>query len=284
MKNNDLIAKLKKLGEIKPDEKFLKNNRELLLSQISNSGAEKISAFEKFILTSENLARVFSRPAFALGIFVLVLVGANFSDKLLQNTKPNDSLYLARIISEKVKVNTTMNQTQREKLAISYAMRHAEDIASILSDDEFNVEENYDQVAKLNTDFINEVNKVETRLSRLSASGPRNSNGEEKLEEEMIIADKSKDNEAISIYIAPEDEVVIDSAKASTTPVINDDKELSTSTASSSLDNKAIEEEIVSSSDLIKKEGKVYQAKELAQQGDFSGALNKLNEAVELIK
>ncbi len=284
MKNNDLIAKLKKLGEIKPDEKFLKNNRELLLSQISNSGAEKISAFEKFILTSENLARVFSRPAFALGIFVLVLVGANFSDKLLQNTKPNDSLYLARIISEKVKVNTTMNQTQREKLAISYAMRHAEDIASILSDDEFNVEENYDQVAKLNTDFINEVNKVETRLSRLSASGPRNSNGEEKLEEEMIIADKSKDNEAISIYIAPEDEVVIDSAKASATPVINDDKELSTSTASSSLDNKAIEEEIVSSSDLIKKEGKVYQAKELAQQGDFSGALNKLNEAVELIK
>lgn len=284
MKNNDLIAKLKKLGEIKPDEKFLKNNRELLLSQISNSGAEKISAFEKFILTSENLARVFSRPAFALGIFVLVLVGANFSDKLLQNTKPNDSLYLARIISEKVKVNTTMNQTQREKLAISYAMRHAEDIASILSDDEFNVEENYDQVAKLNTDFINEVNKVETRLSRLSASGPRNSKGEEKLEEEMIIADKSKDNEAISIYIAPEDEVVIDSAKASATPVINDDKELSTSTASSSLDNKAIEEEIVSSSDLIKKEGKVYQAKELAQQGDFSGALNKLNEAVELIK
>lgn len=253
MKNNDLIAKLKKLGEVKPDKKFLTENRELLLSQISNSGAEKISTFEKFLLTSENLARVFSRPAFALGIFILVLFGANFSSRLLQNSKPNDSLYLARIISEKVKINTTINQVEREKLAISYAMRHAEDIASILSDEQFNVEENQDQVAKLNTNFINEVNKVETSLSRLSAASPKISNEEEKIEGEMILADNSKDDEAISIFMVQEEEVATSSVSTSTTPVV-----VSSSPQSSS--------------------------KELAEQGDFSAALNKLNEAVELIK
>lgn len=254
MKNNDLIAKLKKLGDIKPDEKFLTENRDLLLSQISNSGAEKISAFEKFLLTSENLARVFSRPAFALGVFILVLVGANFSSRLLQNSKPNDSLYLARIISEKVKVTTTMNQVEREKLAISYAMRHAEDIASILSDDEFNVEENYDQVAKLNTNFINEVKKVETSLSRLSVASPKIINQEEKIEGEMILADNSKDDEAISIFIAKDEESATTSVSTSTAAVV-----MASSSPQSS-------------------------SKELAEQGDFSGALNKLNEAVDLIK
>lgn len=272
MKNNELISKLKKLGELQPDEKFLKENRDLLLAQISNSGTDRVSAFEKILITSENLARLFSRPVVAFAVFLFALFGVNFSSNLLQNSKPNETLYLARIISEQVKVNTTINQIEREKLAIRFALRHAEDIATILSDEEFNVEDNYDQVAKLNNSFINEVSKVENRLSRLNVSSP------EKKETEVKVENLS--NDASNNVELPGDMIIADSSKEEIGVSIFVDNNVSSSSPTSS--------ELMSSSsqEIIKIEPgiKVNKAKELAEQGDISGALNKLNEAVELIK
>ena len=264
MKNSNLIIKLKSLNNVQPDEKFLKENRELLLAQISNSGQEKLAAWEKILITSENLVRLFSRPAFALGAFVLVLLGANFvSTNILEKSKPNDSLYVARVISERLKVNTTINSESREKLAMTYALRHAEDIATILSDAKYYDEENSDQLAKLSNDFISEVNKVETSISRLSSSGKI---ATEKVEVnntevvgEMIIADNSKDESGLEIFI-PEDE-----------------NEVIENTASSS---EEIKEEVVVSSPT----SKTTKAKELAENKEFGAAVNELNEVVELIK
>lgn len=282
MKNQDLIIKLKSLNSVEPDEKFLKNNRELLLSQIGNSGVEKVSAFEKVLLTSENLARLFSKPAFALGAFVLVLFGANFvSSSILEKSKPNEALYSARVISERLKVSTTINQEAREKLAINYALRHAEDIASILSDEKFNNEENSDQLAKLSNDFINEVNKVESGLSRLSTKNQKEVVNEEpkvavENDEEglMVIADNSKDSDGIEIYITEEnnnEESIIKVAE------VNSEVKASSSATSS----EEVEEEIIIQSTAT---SKTSEAKELAEKKDYDGALNKLNEALELIK
>ena len=283
MKNQDLIIKLKRLNSVEPDAKFLKDNRELLLSQIGNSGIEKISAFEKVLLTSENLARLFSKPAFALGAFVLVLFGANFvSSSILEKSKPNDSLYIARVISERVKVNTTINQEAREKLAINYALRHAEDIASILSDEKFNDEENSDQLAKLSNDFINEVNKVESGLNRLSVKSQRETvNIEEgdKLavdnnEATLVIADNSKDSNGIEIYIPEENN---DEKSSIEVAEVNGEVKASSSASSS----KEVDEEFIIKSSTT---SKTSEAKELAEKKDFDGALNKLNEAFELMK
>ena len=276
MKSQDLIVKLRSLNSVEPDAKFLNNNRELLLSQIENSGIEKISSFDRVLLTSENLARLFSKPAFALGAFVLVLFGANFvSSSVLEKSKPNDSLYIARVISERVKVNTTLNQEARERLAINYALRHAEDLASILSDEKFNNEENSDQLAKLSNDFINEVNKVESSLSRLSSKSQKvtvkieepkvavDSNEGEAL---MVIADNSKDDNGIEIYI-PEKKV------------IGVNTETKASSSATSLEE--FEGELIIQSPAT---SKTSEAKELVEKKDYDGALNKLNEAVESIK
>ena len=287
MKNQNLIIKLKSLNSVEPDKKFLKDNRELLLSQIENSGVEKISTFDRVLLTSENLARLFSRPVFAFGIFVLVLFGANFvSSSVLEKSKPNDSLYVARVISERVKVNTTINQEAREKLAINYALRHAEDIASILSDEEFNNEENSDQVAKLSNDFINEVNKVESGLNRLSSKTQKAATNVEEIvklatnnndssEVTMTIADNSKDDNGIEIYI-PE-EVVVDVVASATT---------SKEVVATNSETKATSSEEVGVDLVIQNSvtSKTNEAKELAEKKDFGAALNKLNEAVESIK
>ena len=287
MKNQNLIIKLKSLNSVEPDKKFLKDNRELLLSQIENSGVEKISTFDRVLLTSENLARLFSRPVFAFGIFVLVLLGANIvSSSVLEKSKPNDSLYVARVISERVKVNTTLNQEAREKLAINYALRHAEDIASILSDEKFNNEENSDQVAKLSDDFIKEVNKVESGLNRLSSKTQKaavNVGEIVKLatdnnEVTMTIADNSKDSDGIEIYIPEENkEVVVGSVVSATT---------SKEVVATSSETKATSSEELGADLVIQSSAtsKTSEAKELAEKKDFGGALNKLNEAVELIK
>ncbi len=293
MKNQNLIIKLKSLNSVEPDKKFLKDNRELLLSQIENSGVEKISTFDRVLLTSENLARLFSRPVFAFGIFVLVLLGANIvSSSVLEKSKPNDSLYVARVISERVKVNTTINQEAREKLAINYALRHAEDIASILSDEEFNNEENSDQVAKLSNDFINEVNKVESGLNRLSSKTQKAAVNVEEIvklatdidsnEATMTIADNSKDDNGIEIYIPEEKkelvaEVVVNSVISATT---------SKEVVETNSETKATSSEEVGADLVIQSSvtSKTNEAKELAGKKDFGAALNKLNEAVESIK
>ena len=283
MKNQDLIIKLKSLNSVEPDKKFLKDNRELLLSQIENSGVEKVSAFEKILLTSENLARLFSKPAFALGAFVLVLFGANFvSSSVLEKSKPNEALYSARVISERLKVSTTINQEAREKLAINYALRHAEDIASILSDEKFDNEENSDQLAKLSNDFINEVNKVESGLSRLSIKSQKEVVNEEPKvalennegEALMVIADNSKDSNGIEIYIPEEKKKETSTIKVAE---VNGEVKASSSATSS----EEVGEELIIQSTTT---SKTSEAKELAEKKDFDGALNKLNEAFELIK
>lgn len=269
MKNNDLIIKLKKLQSFQPDEKFLKDNRELLLSQISNTGNEEITAWEKVLITSENLFRLFSRPVFATGVFVLALLSAvGLSQGYLEKSKPNDSLYLARVISEQVKVKTTFDAKEREKLAINFALRHAEDLATILSDEQFSSnEDNMDQIAKYSDSFMTEVNKVESRLTRLNTSASLSSSSNnvevenvETIEAPLLIADDSKKDEGLEIFINEEEESESDMSATST-------EDLATSSAENLEDKEMIIE--------------TQSVKELVEKKDFSGAVNKLNEAVE---
>lgn len=221
MTNSELIKKLKTLKNINPDASFLKSNRELLLSQVSNSGAEQMGAWKKFFITFENLAKVSSRPAFALGAFVITLLGAGlFSQKMLENSKPNDSLYIARIMSERLKVSTTFDSAEREKLASRYAINRAEDIAIMLSDENFNKEENQDQVAKLSSEFKTEVEKAKTSLSRLpiktSVVAVSSKQGTTSEVDALVIAESEKDENGIEIY-APEIVAEENKEQASTT-------------------------------------------------------------------
>ena len=169
MNDKALIAKLNKLKAITPDSDWKSSNRELLLSQISNSGAHELSAWEVFVINLSSVAKALSKPAYALGVFALVLVsGSLFSHQIFGGAKPNDSLYIARIISEKAKLNTILNPEDRNKLAVQYATEHAQEISAVMADPEFNNENNKDQVAKLNDNFNQEINNVKSHISYLS--------------------------------------------------------------------------------------------------------------------
>lgn len=205
MNNRDLISKLNNFKKINPDQKWLDNNRELLLSQVSNSCAESLSVWKILVINLTSLSKAVSQPIYALGIFVLLLLGGSlFSQGLLAKTKPNDSLYIARIIAESVKLNTTFNTAERNKLALQYASGHAQDISAVLADPEFNTVDNSARVAKLNSSFNEEVKTVKNRIKSLTV--PTSSQSEEAINNsgksesaDLVIADSFKDKQGISL-------------------------------------------------------------------------------------
>ncbi len=227
MTGKELINNLRELKNKRDDNQFLKDNRQLLLAQISNSGTEKLSTWKKFVISFENLAKTSARPVVSVATFILVLVSVGiFGTDYLQTSKPNDSLYIARVLSEKLKVNTTFDEINRDKLASKYALSHAEDIVLILSDENFHSEENSQTVARLTEDFKEEINKASVSLSNLEKNNNETfvavknnteleNNEEEKIdnieenEEDdlMIIAENNKEENGIEIAISNEEPV-----------------------------------------------------------------------------
>lgn len=104
MKEKDIIQKLNILKEVKPDNNWKTQSREVLLSQISQ--AETVPEFSWFRITGQKLIlqmlRTTLQPAVASFLFVILVLGGGFISVVAsKNTMPGDSLYIAKIINEK---------------------------------------------------------------------------------------------------------------------------------------------------------------------------------------
>jgi len=279
MTNQELIAKFNSLKKISPDQNWLKSNREFLLSQISNSGAEKLPTWRILVIDFTSALKSAAQPAYALAVFILLIFsGGLFSSQILAKTKPNDSLYIARVISEKVKVNTTFDSAQRDKLAAQFATEHAQDITVILADPAFNTEANKDQVAKLNDSFKEEVNTVKARISRLPQT--IKNKPAVAISDNVTMADNSKEGEGIQLLeknpVEPlKTSGTIEStgpAAASTTLEVSSTPETQ---ASSTLN---IEENSTAADKILDEANKLF------DQKDYTKAADKLKEVDQIIK
>lgn len=269
MTNSELISKLNSLKSVRPDKEWLESNRELLLSQVSNSGAEELTGWRLVVINFSSALKSVAQPVYALGAFVLMLLaGSLFSGRLLAGTKPNDSLYIARILSEKVKVNTTFGSEARNKMEMKFASEHAQDISAILADPSFNNEANQDQVAKLNESFNEEVSVVKEGLSRLVAPiAPVAKN------DDVVIADSSKDQQGIQMSEQPA-EAVASIASASALTVM---PEVATSTVEA-------ETEASSTVETVEAAKIIDEAQQLFNSKDYGKASDKLKEVNEIIR
>jgi len=284
MTDKDLIAKLNSLKNISPDQNWLASNRELLVSQISNSGALKLSAWRVFIINFNSFAKAASRPAYALGAFVLILItGSLFSHQVFSSAKPNDSLYIARIISEKAKLNTMFNSDERNKLAVQFATEHAQDISVILSDPQFNNDNNKDQVAKLNESFNEEIKSVKTHISYLNpkttTSDNKNSNDASGT---VSMANSLKDDSGVELFEEENLNQNITPAVNTTSVLIMPTNLASSATATLPIDKVGEgngEEKITINADSILEE-----VKQLFEKKDYNKAVDKLKEVDEMIK
>lgn len=274
MTNSQLIAKLNNLKKVNPDQKWLESNRELLLSQVSNSGAENLSVWKIMIINVSSVFKSAAQPAYALGVFIfLLLAGSLFGGPLLAKTKPNDSLYIARIISEKVKLNTTFNSNARNKMEVKFASEHAQDISAILSDPAFNNEANQDQVARLNNSFNEEVKTVKERIGRLSAAGAAVSdNPSAPKNDEVIIADSAKDGQGIQLSVQP----LISTTATLTIPAGFNLNATSVDLMATSTETEKVEP--------TKADKIIDEAQALFDSKDYVKASDKLKEVDEIIK
>lgn len=284
MTDKDLIAKLNSLKNVSPDQSWLSQNRELLVSQISNSGARELPTWKVFIINFNSFTKAASRPAYALGAFVLILItGSLFSHQVFSSAKPNDSLYIARVISEKAKLNTMFNSDERNKLAVQFATEHAQDISAVLADPQFNNDSNKDQVAKLNECFNKEIDTVKTRISYLSPK--TNTNKEEAVATETVsMANSLKDAEGMQVFEKQNlNPTTTPAAKA--TSVLSMPANLLSSSSTSTLPinkvetTKEAEVKKAANADIILEE-----VKQLFDNKDYNKASDKLKEVDQMIK
>lgn len=279
MTNSQLITKLNNLKSVNPDQKWLEGNRELLLSQVSNSGAEKLTAWSVILINVSSVLKSASQPVYALGAFILLLLsGSLFSGQLLARTKPNDSLYIARIISEKVKLNTTFNSDARNKMEVKFAASHAQDISAVLSDPAFNNEANQDQVARLNNSFSEELNTVKDGINHIGAIVTP-------ISEEVVIADSKKDGQGIQVKEEPALSAAITAITASAQPIISATATLAVpagltlKATSAEIKASSTEKVVPTAADKI-----IDEAIQLFDSKDYQKASDKLKEVNEIIK
>lgn len=278
MTEKELLQILNNLKSVNPDQAWLKSNREILLAQVSNSGTENLSVWTKFLIDLKSLARTASRPAFAFGSFLVVLVSAAlFGHQAFTQIKPNDSFYIARVISERARLNTVFNEADRDQLAMQFATERAKDITSVLSDPSFNTEENQSEVDKLNQNFNKEITTVKNAISRaklipaVTTDAPANNDNSL-----VTSADSSKDNQGVQVYSQPNpnDKASDTLAPAKNTPV----KSRGTSTQAIASSTPA-QEKIQQDKGTI-----IDEAKKMFDDKNYNQALDKLNEIDELIK
>lgn len=237
MTDKYLIDNLKRLKTISPDKEWQKNAKSLFMAQINNSGAKSLSSSENFSVLFKSLFTLSFKPlAMTIGFFMLMITTSVFAHQAFENSKPDDSLYIARIISEKAKLSTVLDSKSRERLATKFAASHAEEISFMLADPNFDLEANEKKVAKLSSDFNREIDSVRSNINTWSNIEKEEkereelielattSNEELKSEDEAIIsiADNNKEDNGISVAINNSDDEEADEKPAEDLNVIED--------------------------------------------------------------
>ncbi len=279
MTNKDFLSQLNTLKEIRPQSAWLKSNREILLSQISNSGAEQLSYWQKIIIDLKSFSMVVSKPVVVMASLFAFLLGTSaFAHLAFNSTRPNDSLYIAKIISEKAKLSTVFNAQEREKLEAQFAVGHAEGISSVLAEAKID-DSNEDQLASLNNDFNKEINIVREKIAVISKNVKKdepvanidiNIEASSSLDTLVSVADNGKDEQGTQISINnTEKDIDIDVVKASSTEDVEAEPEIDTANKVEELKNP----------ELILEEAQI-----LFESKNYQGALDKIKEVKELIK
>lgn len=260
------------------------------MTQISNtiSADFEVKPFNNFFFYVRNILSMSSKPAMVLsGIFLFVVTSLFLGNDFYKDSKPNDSLYIARVISERARLNTVFNNIEREKLEMKFASKHAEDIATLLMDPEFNNEENKEEVAKLSASFRSEIEKVRVNVEKSEIIET-----EEQIEEQkdalVFSASNLKDDNGIDISVPEENFLNSTSSIDETASVSSTSVEATDSVASTSLEIENLGDQIEELSEQIdlennqeiKKDKKdlIEEIEKLFNEGKYSEVVLKLQE------
>ncbi|MBU0647460.1 MAG: DUF5667 domain-containing protein [Patescibacteria group bacterium] len=210
MDSKKLFEKLNNLKSIQPDNEWKIRCREILLSQISNGQtAEELEQEKSFSwkIFFGDLLPQWSRLGIAkpalIGYSVIVflmscgLVGVYASN----NTRPGDSLYIAKIINEKAQFAITFDEKEKTKLNLEFAVNRAEEINQLLEKpvvEKIVEQEKNKKVKELTSNFKKEINQAKIRISKINIVNIASSNKPNK-DQQFFSANLGKDNQRIEI-------------------------------------------------------------------------------------
>jgi len=181
MTERDLLTKLKKLKSVSANAFWKKANREILFSQIAGGKeperANWFEVFENFL--PERMVFVFSKPVAVFAVIALIIFGGGaFSLWASANSKPGDSLYIAKIINEKTKQALTFDSKAKAQLNLEFAGNRATEATQVLSETGTDQEKSA-QLDELSTNFKKELTAVKSRLAKINpnSTSKNNDNG-----------------------------------------------------------------------------------------------------------
>ncbi len=176
MNDKKLIEQLNKLKSIQPDSSWKKENRSILFNQISNSYVDvyKSSFQEKVKSLPAVLGNMLSKPVLAVIIVAILLGGVGIAAQPVYYSKPGDTFYFAKKITQKIRLALVFDKTEKAKMNIRFSSNHAKDITEVLSDSDFSDKR---LAQELQGNFRQDLSMVKSGLRSITTSDMEEAKG-----------------------------------------------------------------------------------------------------------
>ncbi|MEI8361355.1 MAG: DUF5667 domain-containing protein, partial [bacterium] len=169
MRDQDVIAKLNNLREIRPDMTWKQSSRAILLTQVSRGGVVQPTHWFSFF-ESRSMQRLFlevTRPVSLAFIFLLALTGSSYASiRAANQATPSNPLYIAKIINERAQLALTFDNTKKAKLNLDFAANRVEELQKVTAAEDIKKEE----VDELTTDFRSQIEEIKARVAKMPST------------------------------------------------------------------------------------------------------------------
>lgn len=299
MNEKELIDNLNNLKSIQPNPNWKKADRNLMMNQISSTTTDKARGWYLAFKLPLTYMRQMSQPVMAAFlIFGFLLAGSVASLQASRNSIPGDSLYIAKIVSEKTQQVLTFDKKEKVRLGLSFASKRAKELDQVLATEEVEG----DKVEQLVFNFKKEITAARTRIEKIKeekneidlpettpadgeeAGDSQPASGEgtmftanlEKDEQGIQISDKEeaaqpKNSETEEEAMEPEEEKASDTT--TTTQMVESDQATTSEPAVEAEEPKTAP----GASEILEQVGA------LLDNDDYEGIINKLDQADEVI-
>jgi hypothetical protein len=287
MNEKNLLKQLNDLKGIKPSSSWKEKNKSILLNQLGAIDPSKVG-IGHIAAKLPPISYLFKIPRQAMAIVVIALFavsGGVYGLSASKNTKPGDSLYIAKIMGEKTQLALTFDDKNKTRLNLEFAENRARELSLVLEAEDGGAEEKRGKVEKLVGDFKKEINSAKVRVEKISRSNGVSENKPEAApkegessaepketkeageENQIFSANLDKDSKGIQIS-----DRVPDKNTSPKTDTAADAAKTDTSASRSASSTERISSEKYNPNDLL------AEVKELLRSGDYNSAIGKLSE------
>ncbi len=167
-----------------------------MLNQINagNEDLKKKSLILDLFNLPINLIQNFSQPITATFLVVfLFLTGGFVGLRASVDTRPGDSLYIAKIVGEKTQLALAFTDKKKAQLGIEFAVKRAAEIKQVIAEEDESIFKD-DKVERLVNDFKKEISAVKLRIEKISKQSVVDEFVEdESVELELVFTEESED-------------------------------------------------------------------------------------------